>query len=129
MITKILFTALVIVAAMVFMRHKNGANPQRRQSAEQLQDAAHRRNAMLMAVGLVALTLAISAGIYYWHWQDEHRIAIVRVINTHSGTEQSYHVYHNDLHERSFRTVEGTMISLSDAERMEVQENAAQPRP
>lgn len=121
MITKILFTAAVIIVAMLFVKHQSrGSSAQARAEAD-AQSARERRLAMFMAIGVVALTLAISAGLYYWHWQGEHRIVEVRVVNGHTGAEQTYHVYQGEIDGRRFRTVEGRLISLSDAERMEVQ--------
>lgn len=124
MISKILFTALIILAALAFVRHKNSRGRVREEAARARQ-AADRRNAMFVAVALVSLTLLISSAIYYWHWQEAHRIARVTVINSHTGAEQTYHVYQSEISGRRFRTVEGRLISLSDAERMEVQENMA----
>ncbi len=117
MITKILFTALIIFAALLFMRHK-GAQESVRAARQQ----ESRKTAMFVAIAFVSLTLAISAGLYYLHWKEQHRIFAVRVINGHSGGEQRYHVYQGDINGRRFRTIDGRLINLSDAERMEVQE-------
>lgn len=121
MITKILLTALVILAALTFIRYKNS---QRRvqERVRQAELAADRRRAMSVAIALVVLTLLISGGIYYGHWQEEHRIFTVQVINSHTGAEQSYHVYQSEIDGRRFRTIEGRLINLSDSERMEVLE-------
>lgn len=118
MIGKILLTAAVIIAAMLFLRHQGSSG--RGAPVPAAASRSQRRAAMLAALGVVALTLAISAGIYYSQWQDEHRIASVRVVNGHTGAEQRYHVYRRDLRERGFRTIDGRDISLSDSERMEV---------
>lgn len=120
MITKILFTALVIIAALAFVRHKNRVAQAEDREAQQRQAAAERRGAMIVALLLVVLTLLISGGVYYWHWQEAHRIAIIQVINSHSGAEQQYRVYQSEIDGRRFRTIDGRVISLSDAERMEI---------
>ena len=127
MITKILFTALIILAALIFIRHKSSQS-RRHELARQVQQASDRRNAMFVAIALVLLTLAISGGIFYSHWQESHRLFTVQVINSHSGAEQSYHVYQGDINGRSFRTIDGRLINLSDAERMEVQEGTGDSR-
>jgi len=120
MITKILLTALVILAALLFLRHKSSLTRQQEALLQQ-QQARQRRSAMLIAMGLVFLTLLTSATLYYWHWQQEHRIVRVRVINSLSGSEQSYEVYQGDIEGRRLRTPEGVAIYLSDAERLEVE--------
>lgn len=127
MISKILFTALIILAALVFIRYKNSRGHQQ-ELARQAEQAADRRTAMFVAIALVALTLAISAGIYYSHWQEAHRLFSVQVINSHTGERQSYHVYQSDINGRSFRTIDGRLINISDAERMEVQEGTEDSR-
>jgi ABC-type Fe3+ transport system permease subunit len=124
MITKLLFTLLIIIAALITIRYRNS----RRQHAAQhdderrAQQAAERRHAWRVAVALVTLMVLTSAGIYYSHWKAQHRLVTVRVINSLTGGEQSYRLYQGDLDGRSFRTTDGRLISLSDSERMEVRE-------
>lgn len=126
MITKILFTLLIIIAAMLFMRHKSGQGrrQQLEREAQQVQQTESRKTAMFVAIAFVSLTLAVSAGLYYSHWKEAHRIFTVLIINSHTGSEQSYHVYQGDINGRKFRTIDGRLINLSDSERMEVQERA-----
>jgi hypothetical protein len=123
MITKILFTILIIVAALLFVRHKSSLN-RRPESERQAQQQESRKGAMLVAIAFVSLTLAVSAGLYYAHWQERHRIFTVQIINSHTGDEQTFHVYQGDIDGRRFRTIDGRQINLSDSERMEVQERA-----
>lgn len=123
MITKILFTLLVIIAALVFMRHKSGRQPQDSGAARELQ-AADRRRAMVIATALVLLTLFASAGIYYTHWQREHRLFAVLITNGDGEKLQRYTVYQHEINGRSFRTIDGHLIHLADNERMEIREGA-----
>ena len=125
MIKEIFVILLVLIGAIVYTRYKAG---QTRQMPAQApgrspgQPARPSRMPMLVAALLVVLTLGISAAIYYYHWQDAHSLYTVQVTNSHSGTVQIYHVYRDDIKGRSFRTTDGRLISLSDAERMEVRE-------
>ena len=121
MITKILFTALIILAALIFIRYKSGQARQQELERQAQQTESH-KTAMFVAVAFVSLTLAVSAGLYYSHWQEAHRIFTVQIINSHTGAEQLYHVYQGDINGRRFRTIDGRLIHLSDSERMEVQE-------
>lgn len=122
MITKILFTALIIIAALTFMRHK-GSQGRRQEIERQAQKEESRKTAMFVAVAFVSLTLAVSGGLYYSHWKEAHRIFSIQVINSNTGNEQTYHVYQSDINGRRFRTIDGRLINLSDVERMEVQEH------
>lgn len=121
MITKLLFTLLIIIAALLFMRHKNSQG-RRQQLEQQAQQTEGRKTVMFVAIAFVSLTLAVSAGLYYSHWKEAHRIFTVQIINSHTGNEQTYHVYQGDINGRRFRTIDGRLINLSDVERMEVQE-------
>lgn len=122
MITKILFTAFIIVTAMIFMRHKSSQS-RRQELEQQAQKEENRKTAMFVAVAFVSLTLAVSAGLYYSHWKEAHRIFSIQVINSNTGSDQTYHVYQDDINGRRFRTIDGRLINLSDVERMEVQEH------
>ncbi|MDH3355640.1 MAG: hypothetical protein OEL79_10550 [Chromatiales bacterium] len=122
MITKILFTALIILAALVFMRHKS-SQIRRQELQREAQQKGKNRTAMFVAIAFVSLTLATSAGLYYSHWQEAHRIFTVQIINTLNGNQQLFHVYQGDINGRRFRTIDGRQINLSDSERMEVQEH------
>lgn len=126
MITKIIVTVFVMVAALLFIRQRNRQQLEQ-ERAHQAQQAAQRRQAMLVATALVTLTLVVSAGLYYEHWQEEHRVYVVVVSNTISGSSERYEVYQRDISGRSFRTIDGLQIHLSDAERMEVRGPEAAP--
>jgi uncharacterized membrane protein len=123
MITKILFTVLVIVAALIFIRHKNSKNRQK-EIVRQAEQAADRRTAMFVAIAIVSLMMMVSGGIYYSQWKEQQRIFVVQIINSHTAAVQSYDVHQSDINGRSFRTINGREIHLSDAERMEVQEKS-----
>ena len=125
MITKLLFTAFIIVAALFFIRYKSSQS-QRQEHQRQVEQATDRRAAMFIAVGLVSLMLIISAVFYYLHWQEEHRLFSVQVINSNTGAQQRYDVYQGDIKGRKFRTIDGRLINLSDIERMEVQEKVVE---
>jgi ABC-type Fe3+ transport system permease subunit len=124
MITKILFTLLIMIAAVLYIRHTQGQGRQQRQREveRQAQQAADRRHAWRVAIALVSLTLVSSAGLFYSHWMEQHRLFSVKLTNSHSGAVESYRAYQRDIDGRSFRTTDGRLINLSDSERMEVEE-------
>ena len=125
MLKEIFVILLVLIGAIVYTRYK--ASQTRRMPAQAPgrssgHPARPSRMPMLVAAMLVVLTLGISAAIYYDHWQDSRSMYTVQVTNSHSGAVQFYYVYRDDIKGRSFRTTDGRLISLSDAERMEVRE-------
>lgn len=123
MIKELLLTLLVLMAAVFYVRHK--AQHERRQAlAREARQTPTSRTPMIVALSLVFVTLAISGMLYYAHWQEAHRLYTVQVTNTHSGEVRIYHVYQDDIAGRSFRTIDGRLIHLSNSERMEVQEGS-----
>lgn len=119
MITKILFTILIVVAALTFVRHKNQQQVRRAEGAGPDKPG---KAPLYAALAFATLTVATSGLLYYFHWSDRHTIFNVQVINSHTGQQQTYQAYRDDIGRRNFRTTDGRQINLADSERMEVQE-------
>lgn len=119
MIKELLLTGLVLLAAIIYVRFKaSKEQAERRRPAPLARPPS--RMPMMVAALLVLLTLSISGVIYYLNWQADHQVYLVEVTHSHSGAIQHYRVYRDDIHGRSFRTIDGREIHLSDMERMEV---------
>jgi len=73
------------------------------------------------AYGFAALVVTGSAVWYYSAWQDGQQVVIIRVINTGSGQSATYQARKGSIDGRSFRTVDGFVVRVADAERIEVQ--------
>ena len=73
------------------------------------------------AYGFAALIVTGSVVWYYSAWQDGQRIVIIRVINTGSGQLATYQARKGSIDGRSFRTVDGFVVRVAAAERIEVQ--------
>lgn len=119
MIKELLLTGLVLLAAIIYVRIK-ASREQAGQRRPVPQASQPSRMPMMVAALLVLLTLSISGVIYYLNWQADHQIYLVEVTHSHNGTIQHYRVYRDDIRGRSFRTIDGREIHLSDMERMEV---------
>ncbi|MEO5366143.1 MAG: hypothetical protein H7831_07265 [Magnetococcus sp. WYHC-3] len=74
-----------------------------------------------VALALVLCGVGLAGWFYYDYWRDTHLVVRVRVINTQSGAAQSFDAYQGQVHQRSFVTLDGRHINLSDIERMEIQ--------
>lgn len=124
MLTKILFTALLIAGAVFYFRKKKESESQ--DNPIPLVDAGSEGNhpsfAKFMAYALVALTLISGIITYYINWQDDHRLYEVNVINPKTGSTETYKAFKKDLHNRWFITTTGQQISISELERMEFEE-------
>ena len=122
MLTKILFTALVIavvVAATRFQRGRVVARSERNEEAVAEPGLLDKLLMRRLAYGLVAI-LFLSAILFYVNfWRSWHEVVTVRVINTQSGDTAEYQVYRGTIEERGFETVDGWKVKVSDLERLE----------
>ncbi len=121
MLTKILFTALVIVIVAVLFRVRTRTvkSPPAAAAAQ----ANSRFTPQLIAYLFVGIILTVSGLIYYLHWRDEHRIVTIRVINSATGEAASYQAYRKSIEGRRFETLDGRAVTLGDADRVEMLES------
>ncbi|MDP6416244.1 MAG: hypothetical protein QGG54_14630 [Gammaproteobacteria bacterium] len=68
----------------------------------------------------LVLMVGLGATLYYFRWQDDHRILTVNLHRDSQATPVSYEVYKYQLDQRSFVTVDGTTVTVAGDERMEV---------
>lgn len=121
MLTKILFTALVIViVAVVFRVRTRAVKSPPAAAAPQVNS---RVTPQLIAYLFVGIILAVSGLVYYLHWRDEHRIVTIRVINSATGEAASYQAYRKRIEGRRFQTLDGRAVTLGDADRVEMLES------
>ncbi len=116
MLTKLLFTALVVagVFALYRFRSRTGAQPLKPRNP------ADNRFGRLVSYGFVGVLLAISAIGYYFHWQSKQQVVSVRVIDGGTGNLTTYQVYRHSIEGRHLQTVDGRSIMLGAGERLEV---------
>lgn len=115
MLTKILVTALVIVAVLTFYRVKNAARPE---LAVQRARAANNRFGRMMAYGFAGFLVLVSAIWFGLHWREQHRIITIRVIGDSGPTV--YKAYNKDLKGNHFETIDGRKVILGESERVEI---------
>jgi hypothetical protein len=116
-LTKILVTALVIVAVITFYRFKNADRPAAVRRA-QASLPANNRFGRMVAYGFVGFLLLVSAIWYGLHWREQHRVVTIRVIGESGPTV--YKAYNKDLKGNQFETIDGKTVILGDSERVEI---------
>lgn len=119
MITKIIFTLLIIVAAFWFVKRRS-ADPAIRQQQSKDPNALNISDLRMGAYLFIALMVLTSGVMLYHHWQDNNREVTVRVINTQTGKSVSYQAYYGDIEGRSFRTIDGRLVTVAAIERIEL---------
>jgi hypothetical protein len=117
MFTKLLFTAGLIGLIYLGIRTRLRAPPP---APARIPAAAPSRLPRLAAWALIGVMLLISSVIMFFEWREGYRIVDLRVINTNTGSSQSYRAHKSDVEDRRFVTVEGRVVTLADIERMEM---------
>ncbi|MGK0168781.1 MAG: hypothetical protein ACI9W2_000499 [Gammaproteobacteria bacterium] len=117
MLTKILFTALVI--AVVFATARFRAQMTARSGLTEIASPHARRNQMI-AYGVAGALVISAVGGYALYWVNWNEQVTVRVINTQSGARTTYQVRQGSIHDREFETVDGWTVAVAEQERMEI---------
>lgn len=128
MLTKILFTAVVVAMVYALYRFRSrtaqGAAAQAKPAAIQSKaQGEHSRLGRIAAYGLVALIIAISSVFYYLHWREQHTIVTIRVIDGRSGNATVYKAYKKSITGSRFESLDGKTVILGEAERVEMVES------
>jgi len=121
MFMKLLLTLVVIAGAVVAVKLRNRP-PQATAVVASPLRAVKPKSPLprITAYGLVIISLA-GAGFYFFHqWRDAYQLVSVRVIDSRSGNSVLYEAYKGDVEGRSFRTVDGRIVTLAEVERLEL---------
>ncbi len=121
MLTKILFTvAVIVVVLLVYQaRFRPVSEAVKKAKAEPL--FAHKPSKWV--VYTVVGILAISSGIvYYFKWQSDNTVLTIRVISSQQEQPFTYKARQKDIKGRTFTTLDGRIVKLGDAERIELLE-------
>jgi hypothetical protein len=116
MFTKLLFTAGLIGLVYLGIRTRLRTPPPPAPAPATVPSRLPR----LAAWALIGLMLLISSVILFFEWREGYRIVDLRVINTNTGSSQSYRAHKGDVDDRRFVTVEGRVVTLADIERLEM---------
>jgi len=125
MLGKILFTAGLVAVLYLALRarfragHIAQSKPSTRGvgGSRPVDDA---RLPRIAAWSLIGVMLGGSALMLYVQWEDGYRVVPVRVINTNTGRSVTYQARRAEVGERSFRTIDGTRVTLAEVERLEL---------
>lgn len=125
MLTKILVTALIILACFYYLRYQRNkqlAGTQKAIAATPARKFSLTSQIKWLAGGLVVLTICAALASFIYGWLDKRQILNVKVTSPYSGEVVTYQVYKGDMNERSFETVQGQKIRIGNSERIEVSE-------
>ncbi|MCK8047351.1 hypothetical protein MSG37_20925 [Shewanella sp. 1CM18E] len=113
MLTKILITLLIIVAAMLYIRkpREQGVRANTKELA---------KNIKLRIAGyiLIGLSLTATAAYWYWDWNDSRQVVSVTIVSPVSDDSVVYQVRKKDITSNEITTIDGIRIRLSNQERI-----------
>ena len=116
MLTKILFTALVIFAVYAFYRLKRRVPQSKTIKREAVQASPIGR---YTAYGFVVLLLVVSCVVFVYQWQQAHSVVTIRVIDGNSNNVTVYRAYRKSIKGSRFESLDGKSVVLGEAERVE----------
>lgn len=116
MLTKILFTALVIFSVYAFYRLKRRVPIEKTRAKQAAQSSPVGR---YTAYGFVAMLLVVSSIVFLYQWQQAHKIVTIRVIDGNSGNVTVYKAYRKSIKGSRFESLDGKSVVLGEAERVE----------
>ncbi|MBT3530792.1 MAG: hypothetical protein HOF74_09340 [Gammaproteobacteria bacterium] len=134
MLGKILLTLLVSITAYIYVRQRNmkeskdnspKARKQQDNSENKIESDIQETSTLsadlrLGAYMFLALTIGLACALYYFDWQDDHRILTVTLHGDNQADTVTYEVYKYQLGERTFTTLDGLVVTVASSERMEI---------
>lgn len=121
MITKIIFTLVVIVGCLWFASSKRN---QELQSVENQPSKKENERKLLLTRSAFAFMflMVLAAGVVvFFELQDDYETVTVHVINSETNARTSYEAQRQDVTEDGFTTLEGRKVFVADVERVEVE--------
>lgn len=122
MITKIIFTLLIVIGAAIFLRMKHAESeqqpqPQRAERSESVK--MFRQGAYLFLIFMVISALVV----FYFKIGDRYETVSVHVINIQTGERVTYLAQQQHIKSNKFTTVEGRTVYVAEIERVEIEPN------
>ena len=117
MLTKILFTLVVIVIVALIFRTKT--QPARLHHPIDNDKDSGGVSARFVAYTLLALVIATSALVFVLHWNEQHRIMNIQVTDS-QGQSMTYQAYKKSIDGRRFTTLDDVAVTLGGDDRIEI---------
>lgn len=116
MITKILFTLLVIIIVALAFRGKAAKQPP---ASIQVSEQAGSLSVRTVAYIIIAALLLIASAIFVFNYQADNRIIDIRVI-AKGGSSALYQARQKDIRGRRFTTLDHRQVTLGESDRIEM---------
>jgi len=120
MAKQLLITLLVAAIALFVARMKRARSVSRTESNQASSARQPPSTTALVGYALAAVMIVTAGALTWMGYQERNEILEVVVVDTRSGERVVYNVRRKALGEREFRTIDGRLISLGSADRMEL---------
>ena len=133
MLSKFLLTLAVIIAAFLVLRQRKLSTPAAAKprsnvdagKASKVSNIEPKNDSLsadmrMAAYMFLVLMVGLGATMYYFRWQDDHHILTISLHRDNLSAPVIYQVYKFQLQDRSFVTIDGTVVNVASSERMEV---------
>ncbi len=122
MITKLLLTLGVILAAWLVLRNRQKRMTAVANAPPLLSYPPSRNPLWKWGASLLVVIMILGSGFFlYAEWQERYRVVTVSVVNTQTGERVDYLAHRMDVDERHFVTLDNIEVSVADTERIEMQ--------
>lgn len=124
MISKFLLTlAVIIIAIMVLKQRKNvgQATNSTQSTVTAVASKAPISDYRVAAYLFLAVMISLAGVVYFFDWQEDHRIITVTLHGDGDAEPVIYQVYQYQLQSRSFVTTDGIVVNIASNERMVVE--------
>ena len=118
MLTKILFTLLVIVIVAMVFRTKTAA---RKPAPAEVVEQPGSLSVRTVAYIIIAVLILLSASIFYFKYQSDNRIIEIRV-TSEDGTSTVYQARQKNIKGRQFTTLDNRAVTLGESDRIEMED-------
>lgn len=119
MVTKVVLTLLVILAAYIYLKRRRVVSQPRLKTVDVNQ--ASDKSFRFIAILLLLVSLAGTSGYVIYQWVDGHQLLQVTLTSPGTNEPQIYRVHKSELNERSFTTFEGQIIRIGSQDRLQIE--------
>ncbi|QKQ27917.1 antitermination protein NusG [Candidatus Reidiella endopervernicosa] len=119
MLIKILFTVLVVIVVLLFVKSRSSGRVAPRAEPVTVEKAPP-SDLRIAAYIFIGLMMSVTVGILLLEWYNGSREVVIRVIDTRSGDYVDYQARRDDVARGSFTTVDGRKVYIADVERIEL---------
>lgn len=120
MLTKILFTAAVILVVALIYKGKIASRIKTAPAKLEVEEKSV--PTAVIAYLIIGLIVAMAGFFYYLNWQEDHQVLSIKVINGTSGRIVTYKAMRKMMNGRRFETLDGRTVKLGESDRIEILE-------